>query len=186
MQPRVSDNGSLKGDDTGSGVVLADIDVAKSHQRLKSSQRISLPRRQPDTPLSSRSYFPQRFTTEQIKLKYGANSTGGVARVQGVPIALMYGGSDTLLDMQFLLNGLSFRTPVGWRHDVQDARENGGQQGKVWHSVATPPRELSSPVVYLKAVNHYEHLCFLWADDVHQQVIPDVIEMLDRVSKWTD
>lgn len=201
MRPRVSEVGVGESENNnnekhpGEGIVLTEISHPSNEDRKRNGSSASLNsvshwttlnRRQPDTPMSSRAYFPQRFTTEQIKLKYAVELDGHLKRTQGVPIALLYGGSDTLLDMTFLLSGLSFRPPIGWKHDIQEARESGGRLSKVWHSSSKPPQELSSPVVFLKSVNHYEHLCFLWADDVDEHVIPDIIGLLNRIPKWDD
>jgi len=57
------------------------------------------------------------------------------------PIAVFYGGSDTLSDMDVFFNQLP--TPV-----------------------------------FTKEVSHYEHLDFLWADDVPHQIFPELTALL--------
>jgi lysosomal acid lipase/cholesteryl ester hydrolase len=61
------------------------------------------------------------------------------------PIVLVYGGSDSLVNIKIMLKELPK------------------------HTVA-------------KEIPHYEHLDFLWAEDVHKLVIPHVIEALESYS----
>jgi lysosomal acid lipase/cholesteryl ester hydrolase len=61
------------------------------------------------------------------------------------PIVLVYGGSDSLVDIKVMLKELP-------RHTVA------------------------------KEIPHYEHLDFLWAEDVHKLVIPHVLEALESYS----
>lgn len=61
------------------------------------------------------------------------------------PIVLVYGGSDSLVDIKIMLKELP-------RHTVA------------------------------KEIPHYEHLDFLWAEDVHKLVIPHVLEALESYS----
>ncbi|KAG9659543.1 alpha/beta-hydrolase, partial [Aureobasidium melanogenum] len=61
------------------------------------------------------------------------------------PIVLVYGGSDSLVDIKIMLKELP-------RHTVA------------------------------KEIPHYEHLDFLWAEDVHKLVIPHVIDALETYS----
>ena len=58
------------------------------------------------------------------------------------PIVLVYGGSDSLVDIKAMLREL-------------------------------PPRTLANEIA------HYEHLDFLWARDVHEQVFPHVFDALE-------
>ena len=61
------------------------------------------------------------------------------------PIVLVYGGSDSLVDIKIMLKELP-------RHTVA------------------------------KEIPHYEHLDFLWAEDVHKLVIPHVLQALESHS----
>ncbi|KAG9942928.1 alpha/beta-hydrolase, partial [Aureobasidium melanogenum] len=61
------------------------------------------------------------------------------------PIVLVYGGSDSLVDIKIMLKELP-------RHTVA------------------------------KEIPHYEHLDFLWAEDVHKLVIPHVLDALEAYS----
>jgi len=70
-------------------------------------------------------YKPAKFPTRNIK----------------TPIVLVYGGSDSLVDIKIML------------------------------------KELPKHTMYTE-IPHYEHLDFLWASDVHQQVFPHVLNAL--------
>jgi lysosomal acid lipase/cholesteryl ester hydrolase len=76
---------------------------------------------------TARYYKVAKFPTRNIK----------------TPIVLLYGGSDSLVDIKVMLKELP-------KHTL--ARE----------------------------IPHYEHLDFLWASDVHQQVFPHVFEALEK------
>ncbi|KAI8147720.1 Alpha/Beta hydrolase protein [Fennellomyces sp. T-0311] len=71
-------------------------------------------------------HIPPRFPTKQIK----------------TPIAIFYGGSDSLVDF-----------------DVLSA-------------------DLPSPLAYVKAIERWEHLDFLWAERIEDIVYPDILKLL--------
>ncbi|KAG2220893.1 hypothetical protein INT45_013022 [Circinella minor] len=73
-------------------------------------------------------HVPPRFTTKQIK----------------TPIAIFYGGSDSLVDF-----------------DVLSA-------------------DLPAPLAYVKAIKHWEHLDFLWAEKIEDIVFPDILKLLEH------
>ena len=132
-----------------------------------------------------------RFPTEQIQRRVDH---------PGPPIAIFYGGSDTLLDMDALLRGLSFpvKSLRGWlKHPdetfdgpdcnimTQEISVDGfptaktlydGRQNK--HQLKAEVNKNASPVVMLKCVPVYEHLCFLWGDHLPQQIYPDILGLL--------
>jgi lysosomal acid lipase/cholesteryl ester hydrolase len=64
------------------------------------------------------------------------------------PIVLLYGGSDSLVDIKVMLKELPQHAEV-------------------------------------KEIPHYEHLDFLWANDVHKQVFPHVFQALDKYAHGT-
>ncbi|CAG8439281.1 7438_t:CDS:2 [Ambispora leptoticha] len=76
-------------------------------------------------PYSSKGSITHGFPTKQIK----------------TPIAVFYGGSDSLVDIDMLL------------------------------------KQLPKPVL-VKKVEKYEHLDFLWASEVHEEVFPDIFKLL--------
>eukprot|EP00158_Paraphelidium_tribonemae_P007350 Partr_v1_DN28210_c2_g1_i3_m76385 putative triglyceride lipase-cholesterol esterase len=128
---------------------------------------------------TSVSHVPPRFPTEQLRYRQDDP-------VFGPPMALFYGGSDSLLDMRALLNGLRF--PL---RDINlapsDITQKNGvlQESFVLYDKSVKPRVSSddSPVVFLKCVPSYEHLCFLWAENLKSEVYPDIIELVDRYNK---
>lgn len=73
-------------------------------------------------------HVPPRFPTRQIK----------------TPIAIFYGGSDSLVDFDVLA------------------------------------ADLPSPLVYVKAIEKWEHLDFLWAEGIEEFVFPDILRLLQH------
>ncbi|OBZ84607.1 hypothetical protein A0J61_07340 [Choanephora cucurbitarum] len=73
-------------------------------------------------------HVPPRFPTHQIK----------------TPIAIFYGGSDSLVDFNVL------------------------------------SADLPSPLAYVKSVEKWEHLDFLWAEGVEKIVYPDILKLLSH------
>ncbi|CAG8646986.1 12309_t:CDS:2 [Ambispora gerdemannii] len=76
-------------------------------------------------PFSAKGSITHGFPTKQIK----------------TPIAIFYGGSDSLVDIDMLL------------------------------------KQLPKPVL-VKEVKKYEHLDFLWASEVHEEVFPEIFDLL--------
>ncbi|KAI8072907.1 Alpha/Beta hydrolase protein [Gongronella butleri] len=88
-----------------------------------------MPSRLPFKRVSSvTDHVPPKFPTRQIK----------------APIALFYGGSDSLVNIDVLLGDL--------------------------------PR----PLAYIKKVEQWEHLDFVWANDIESLVYPDIFKLLDH------
>lgn len=132
-----------------------------------------------------------RFPTEQIRRR---------GEQGGPPIAIFYGGSDTLLDMNVLLRGLAFPVTAlrGWlKHPdetwdgsdchimLDDVSTDGFPLAKTLfdsrernHPLKAEVTKNASPVCMLKCVPEYEHLCFLWGDHLPQQIYPDIIGLL--------
>lgn len=73
-------------------------------------------------------HVPPRFPTKQIK----------------TPIAIFYGGSDSLVDFSVLA------------------------------------ADLPSPLAYVKAIERWEHLDFLWAEEIENVVYPDILKLLNH------
>lgn len=123
--------------------------------------------RRPSSRFPQVAHLTPRFPTEQISYP---------------PIAAFYGGKDTLLDMKFLVRGL--RSRVGeipmflddkWVTDEDDAvvvADNIKQYSDSKKSAA-------SPLVFLKCVPSYEHLCFLWGDKLKELIHDDVYRILE-------
>jgi hypothetical protein len=130
--------------------------------RPKSNKRRNSTSYAPVYPGQTIGHVPHRYPTEQIKYRPGSD------RYLGPPIAIFYGGSDTLPDMHALLRGLNHNSePEGKETDT----------GHVQYQ-RKPNEKNLSPLVYLKCVPEYEHLCLLWADTMDQKVIPDVLHVL--------
>lgn len=79
-------------------------------------------------------HVPPKFPTKQIK----------------TPIAIFYGGSDSLVDF-----------------DVLSA-------------------DLPHPLAYVKAVERWEHLDFLWAEGIEKVVFPDILKLLNHFNPPVD
>lgn len=79
-------------------------------------------------------HVPPRFPTKQIK----------------TPIAIFYGGSDSLVDFSVLA------------------------------------ADLPSPLAYVKAIERWEHLDFLWAEDIENVVYPDILKLLNHFNQPTN
>ncbi|KAI9263222.1 Alpha/Beta hydrolase protein [Phascolomyces articulosus] len=79
-------------------------------------------------------HVPPRFTTKQIK----------------TPIAIFYGGSDSLVDFNVL------------------------------------SADLPSPLAYVKAIERWEHLDFLWAEKIEDIVFPDILKLLQHFNPVTE
>jgi hypothetical protein len=108
-----------------------------------------------------------RFATEQI---------------QNVPIALFYGGIDTLMNMSWLLKSL--RAPLSvpmFLDQVSAPSEPILVVDRLWNQVKTPAVSPASPLVYLKCIPLYEHICLLWADDASDQVFDDAMRILEHL-----
>ncbi|KAI9322821.1 Alpha/Beta hydrolase protein [Dichotomocladium elegans] len=73
-------------------------------------------------------HVPPRFPTKQIK----------------TPIAIFYGGSDSLVDFPVLA------------------------------------ADLPTPLAYIKAIQKWEHLDFLWAEGIEDIVFPDILKLLEH------
>lgn len=131
------------------------------------------------------SQTPIRYPTEQ--LSYTANKP----KPKDVPIALFYGGSDSLLDMHAILKGLRFAWDKIALKINGYSKSNGskeeGKTGLVLYDIDKEKKDQystssNSPLVYLKCVPPYEHLCFLWADTLRSEVFPDVERLLEKYS----
>ncbi|KAI3646079.1 hypothetical protein MP228_009007 [Amoeboaphelidium protococcarum] len=118
-------------------------------------------------------------------------------QIQDVPIAVFYGGIDSLLNMRGLLDGLNagnIHAPVYRDNTAKNVKVNGNalntvdEQSHVIFDSSTGKKLLDkdSPLVYLKCIHHYEHLCFLWADDLAQNVSPDVMKLLKKYNQTSD
>lgn len=79
-------------------------------------------------------HVPPRFPTKQIK----------------TPIAIFYGGSDSLVDFSVLA------------------------------------ADLPSPLAYVKAIERWEHLDFLWAEEIENVVFPDILKLLNHFNQPTN
>ena len=102
-------------------------------------------------------------------------------QIDQVPIAAFYGGVDTLLDMKALLNGLKakqIRAPV-YLDKTMTPRQIKPQVIRDRLDNADANKD-DSPLVFLKCIPWYEHLCFLWGDEAKDVFHPDIIRILDQ------
>ena len=121
-------------------------------------------------------HITPRYPIEQLGFDPEARVSDGTAT--GPPIALFYGGSDQLLDMQALLEGLRF--PI---ENVEMSLEAMHEDAVVLYDreeKKSLPFMTDSPVAYLKCVASYEHLCFLWGDNAVQLVHQDIFKLIKR------
>jgi hypothetical protein len=121
------------------------------------------------TPSSPRfplvTHVTPRFATEQI---------------QNVQIALFYGGMDTLMNMNWLLTGLRapLLAPMFLNHPSPPS-DPILIVDRLWNQVATPAVSPASPLIYLKCIPYYEHICLMWGDDASDRVYNDAIRILE-------
>ena len=97
-------------------------------------------------------------------------------QISNVPIAVFYGGSDTLLDMKQLLKGLNesqLTAPMPFAMEPP----------KIIVDRLAGYKHDASSLVFMKCIPAYEHICLLWADDAHQHVHPDIFRILDHFNK---
>jgi hypothetical protein len=103
-------------------------------------------------------------------------------------IAVFFGGKDTLPDMQALIHGLNradIDVNAEVKHIVKEYDNQGQQHAKATGKVifdghSDGEKHHGSPLIYLKCIPEYEHLCLLWADSLAREVLPDVIQLLER------
>lgn len=165
-------------------------------------RHVSMSPRRTFTPLVKRgtvAHFPARYASEQLEYRPEIDDP------RNLPIAVFYGGSDTLLDMRSLLKGLRFpyQEVRDWIVNPQEGRCPGlpedfrgvmeesvvdapllgyvvYQRGRKGDAVDIKVKAAGSPVVFLKCIPQYEHLCFLWADSAYRELFPDVLAMLKQ------
>jgi hypothetical protein len=147
---------------------------ARTSRKSATTVPISLPH-----PIVSQ--VPARYPTEQIEYNPNEDSSGP-------PIALFYGGSDSLLDMHAILKGLRFPwEKISLKLSAfkkQQSTDESQQTGFVLYDSKKENSisESTSPLVFLKCIPGYEHLCFLWADSLNKEVFNDVKKLLNTYS----
>lgn len=144
-------------------------------------------------------HVPPRFPTTQLRPpnvnRLNVPSTGNSADTPCPPIAIFYGGSDTIPDMPDLLHAINFYTiediAAETRALVDGWCRTGLAGGIILHDAKKPDGSMTaatmdaiahadgSPLVYLKCMPSYEHLSLLWGDLNAHEIVPDVARVLD-------